>query len=386
MSEKRLSPAELSRYSRHILLDEIGVTGQQRLAESKVLIIGAGGLGSPAALYLAAAGIGTLGIADLDSVESHNLQRQLLHDTKSIGIAKVTSAASRLRSMNPHVRIVEHQDGITVANAAEIFLGYDILVDATDNFTARYINNDAAVAAGKPLVFASVFKFEGQLTLFDTASGGPCYRCLFPQQPDEGMVPGCGEAGVVGALCGMIGSLQALEVIKYLLRIGESLSGKLCTYSALSHQWRTITLKRSPNCVACGDRRTGRTVQEKSETYKASSTSSLAPSVVPLEVSVEETSALLRHPVRRTTVLDVREPWECEICQIEGSTFIPMRQIPERYRELPQDTHLLVLCHHGSRSLQVTQFLRNAGLEFVSNIAGGVSAWADRIDASLQRY
>ncbi|HWA87542.1 MAG TPA: molybdopterin-synthase adenylyltransferase MoeB, partial [Opitutus sp.] len=246
-----LSPAELSRYSRHILLGELGVEGQRRLAAARILVIGAGGLGSPAALYLAAAGIGTIGIADLDTVETHNLQRQLLHDTASVGETKVTSASRRLRALNPHVRVVEHVHGIGANNAVEIFSAYDVIVDGTDNFSARYLNNDAAHFAHRPLVFGSVFKFEGQLSVFDTARGGPCYRCLFPEPPAAGSVPGCGEAGVLGALCGVIGSLQALEAIKLAAAIGEPLVGRLLTYNALSQRFETLAFARNSTCPLC---------------------------------------------------------------------------------------------------------------------------------------
>jgi molybdopterin/thiamine biosynthesis adenylyltransferase/rhodanese-related sulfurtransferase len=388
-----LSPAELSRYSRHILLDEIGVEGQRRLAASKVLIVGAGGLGSPAALYLAAAGVGTLGIADFDRVEEHNLQRQLLHGTGSVGKLKTDSAAARLADVNPFVRVHPHTEGITVENALELFSHYDVIVDGSDNFATRYLNNDAAFLAKKPLVYGSIFKFEGQVAVFDPVRGGPCYRCLFPEPPPAGSVPNCGEAGVVGALCGVIGSLQALEAIKLIAGFGEPLVGRMLTYDALRQQFNTITLPRDPDCPLCG--RAPKITALHAENYQAvcatpatpsSSTSSMSNETHPLEISVEETKRLLETNPEGVVLIDVREPHEIEICRIAGAEHIPMRQIPERLGDLPQDKHLLIQCHHGGRSMRVTEFLRSRGFTAVSNVAGGIDAWSLQIDPTLRRY
>jgi Dinucleotide-utilizing enzymes involved in molybdopterin and thiamine biosynthesis family 2 len=378
-----LTPAELSRYSRHLLLDELGVEGQRRLAAARILVIGAGGLGSPAALYLAAAGIGTLGITDLDRVEDHNLQRQLLHDTASVGEPKVASAARRLRALNPHIRVVEHSDGVTDENAVSLFSHYDIVLDGTDNFTARYRNNDAAFAAQKPLVFGSIFKFEGQVSVFDPARGAPCYRCLFTEPPQPGSVPGCGEAGVIGALCGVIGSLQALEAIKLAAGIGEPLRGRLLTYDALAQRFQTFSLSRNPVCPCCGD-----APVSKSSTHPQSAATPASPPAMdyPPEISVTEAAALLRNAPDKVALIDVREPWETEICRVPEAHFVPMRQIPENLASLPRDRQLLVLCHHGARSQRVTQFLRANGFDAATNIAGGIAAWADEIDPSLARY
>lgn len=378
-----LSAAELARYSRHILLDQLGVSGQRRLAAARVLVIGAGGLGSPAALYLAAAGIGTLGIADLDQVELHNLQRQLLHDTAAVGRSKVASAVARLHGLNPHIRLIEHPGGITHENAREIFEAYDVVVDGTDNFSARYLNNDTAVLARKPLVFGSVFKFEGQVAVFDPAQGGPCYRCLFPEPPRPGSVPGCGEAGVLGAVCGVIGSLQALEAIKLVTGIGEPLRGRLLTYDALSQRFETLALPRDPACPACG---------QPHPAAAAASIASIAPipsmatSEYPLEISVAEAKRRLDASPASTRLIDVREPWETEVCRVAGAALVPMRQIPDRLAELPRDQHLLIMCHHGGRSYNVTQYLRANGFTAVTNIAGGIAAWADEIEPTMQRY
>jgi sulfur-carrier protein adenylyltransferase/sulfurtransferase len=382
-----LTPAELARYSRHILLDEIGLEGQRKLAAARVLVIGAGGLGSPAALYLAAAGIGTLGIADFDSVELHNLHRQLLHDDRSVGHPKVESAADRLRGTNPFVHVVPHPEGVTPQNACGLFAGYDVIVDGTDNFSARYLNNDAAFFSARPLVYGSVYKFEGQVTVFHPAGGGPCYRCLFPEPPPAGSVPGCGEAGVLGALCGVIGSLQALEVIKLVTGVGASLRGRLLTCGALEPQFHILTLPRDPRCPLCGP--TPTIVELQAAAHAAACAPALpaiSPMDVPIEIPVAEAHRLRSAAPDQTMILDVREPYELEICRIEGSEHIPMRQIPERAGALPADKHLLVLCHSGGRSRRVTDFLRARGLTRVSNITGGIDAWAETIEPAMRRY
>jgi adenylyltransferase/sulfurtransferase len=385
-----LSPAELARYSRQILLEQFGVAGQQKLAAARILVIGAGGLGSPAALYLAAAGVGTLGIADFDQVEEHNLQRQLLHDTPSVGTPKVESAVARLAAVNPFIRVVPHADGVTAENAIALFSGYDVIVDGTDNFGARYLNNDAACLARRPLVYGSVFKFDGQVAVFDPASGGPCYRCLFPAPPPAGSVPGCGEAGVLGALCGVIGSLQALEAIKLVTGIGEPLRGRLLTYHALDQNFQTLTLPRDPGCRVCGTHPSIREIDPTRYAAACAAPPAPAPAMstpdVPLEVSVAEASRLRQSAPERTLIIDVREAFELAICRVEGAEHIPMRQIPEQVDALPRDKHLLILCHSGGRSYRVTEFLRARGLPAVSNIAGGIDAWAEAIEPGMARY
>lgn len=384
-----LSPAELARYSRHLLLGEIGVEGQCKLAAARVLVVGAGGLGSPAALYLAAAGVGTLGIADFDRVADHNLQRQLLHDTAAIGEPKVTSAARRLRTTNPFIHVIEHAEGITADNAVAVFSSYDIIVDGTDNFSSRYLNNDAAFFAKKPLVYGSVFKFEGQVSVFDPARGGPCYRCLFPEPPAIGSVPGCGEAGVLGALCGVVGSLQALETIKLITGVGQSLVGRLLNYNALTQDFQTLNLRRDPACHLCGRQPTIHSLLL--ESYSATCAPTLSQPTMsdtdyPLEISVTEAKRLLDQSPCSVLLIDVREPYEVEIASVRGSEPIPMGQISSRVHDLPKDEHLLVMCHHGGRSMKVTQYLRNQGYTAVTNIAGGIDAWAEQIDPSLRRY
>ena len=385
-----LSPAALARYSRHILLEQIGVAGQQKLAAARVLVIGAGGLGSPAALYLAAAGVGTVGIADFDRVEEHNLQRQLLHDSSTVGERKVDSALRRLRATNPLIQAVGHNEGVTPANAIDLFSGYDLVVDGTDNFRARYLNNDAAHLARRPLVYGSVFKFEGQVAVFDTAHGGPCYRCLFPEPPAAGSVPGCGEAGVLGALCGVIGSMQALEAIKLLTGLGEPLRGRWLTYDVLSQRTQTLQLARNPDCPLCGRHPSIRALRP--EAYAEAACTPAAPkdftaaADVPIEISVTEAKQRWQAAPAHTVVIDVREPYELEICHVEGARHIPMRQIPEQVDALPRDKHLMILCHSGARSRRVTDFLRARGLPAVSNISGGIDAWAAEIEPGMRRY
>ena len=386
-----LTPPELSRYSRHIILPEIGRSGQERLRRSRVLVVGAGGLGSPAALYLAAAGVGTLGLADFDRVEEHNLQRQILHGTRDVGTAKTDSAARRLRDLNPHVTVRPHPEGVTADNAVALFSEYDVVVDGSDNFPTRYLNNDSAYFAGKPLVYGSIFRFEGQASCFHPREGTPCYRCLFPDPPPPGAVPNCGEAGVIGALPGVIGSIQAMEAIKHLLNIGETLCGRLLTVDLLTAGFRTINLKKDPDCPLCGERARIRDIVAANYTTNCSAPSPGEPDMTdselpPLEVSVDEAKSLLDNAPGRALLLDVREPHEIEICRVAGSTCVPMNEIPQRIDSLPRDRHILVQCHHGGRSLRVTRYLRDRGFKAVSNIRGGIDAWAKTHDPEMARY
>lgn len=383
-----LAPEDLARYGRHLSLAEIGVEGQRKLAAARILVVGAGGLGSPAALYLAAAGVGTLGIADFDHVERHNLQRQLLHDEGAVGEPKVDSALRRLRAVNPRVRLRSHPEGVTPANALARFAEYDVIVDGTDAFGARYLNNDAAALSGRPLVHGSVFRFEGRVAVFDPRGGGPCYRCLFPEPPETGLVPSCGEAGVIGAVCGVVGSLQALEAIKLVTGAGEPLRGTLLAYDGLAQRFTRLGIPRAADCPVCGAAPTIRSIDPAR--YSAGCSPTLSPAmsatVPPLEISVSEARDRWRADPAGTLLVDVREPYELEICRLDGAAHIPMRQIPERVPELPRDRHLLVLCHHGARSLRVTQYLRAQGFSAVSNVAGGIEAWAAELDPSLPRY
>lgn len=387
-----LTPDELARYSRHILLPEIGVEGQTRLRAARVLIVGAGGLGSPAALYLAAAGVGTLGIADFDQVETHNLHRQLLHRDASVGQPKVASAARHLRELNPHLTVIEHPDGVTPDNAVAMFAAYDVVVDGTDNFNSRYLNSDAAVRAERPLVFGSVYRFEGQVTVFAPHRQGPCYRCLFPEPPPRGSVPGCGEVGVLGALCGVIGGWMALETIKWVTGCGEPLVGRLLLYDALAQQVTSLPYTRQLACSACGpgrcdDAPPGLAAEpELAQVDKNPVPLNMSAYDYPLEISVRDAQALLGDSAARVRLIDVREPYEWEICHVPSAQHLPMRQIPEQAALLPRDEHLLVMCHHGGRSMRVTEYLRAQGFTAVSNISGGIDAWAREIDPTLRRY
>lgn len=385
-----LSSAELVRYSRNILLPGFGVDAQRKLQRGRVLVIGAGGLGSPAALYLAAAGVGTIGLAEFDRVEAHNLQRQILHDTAAIGQPKLHTALARLQALNPHIAIEPHAAGIVPANALEIFARYDVVVDGTDNFPARYLNNDAAVLTGRPLVYGSIFQFEGQITVFAPSRGGPCYRCLFPEPPPPGSVPNCGEAGVIGALCGTIGSLQAMEAIKLLAGVGKPTIGRLIVHDALTAAFRTLNIRRDPACPVCGENPRLRAIVAENYTFGCAPTPP-APTPpageqhgeLPLEVDVVSAADL--HG-RGATLLDVREPFEHAIGTVPGSILMPMRQVPESIAELPRHVPLLVLCHHGGRSLRVTQYLRQHGFGNAVNVRGGIDAWSREIDSRIPRY
>lgn len=389
-----LTSEETARYSRHIILPEIGLEGQERLKGASILVIGAGGLGSPAALYLAAAGIGTIGLADFDKVEAHNLQRQILHGTSDVSAPKTASGRRRLADINPHVRVKEHTEGVRPENAVALFSEYDLILDGSDNFPTRYLNTDAAYLAKRPLVYGSIFKFEGQVTVFDPHGGTPCYRCLFPEPPPPGSVPNCGEAGVLGALCGVIGSLQAMEAIKRLAGVEGGLGGRLLVVDALGMQFRTLKLRKDPECPlcspggairaidpvryadGCAPMEHGGAASEPEETAAAEA--------YPFELDVSEAARLSTSGAAR--ILDVREPFELQICRLPGAAHIPMGRIPQQLDAIPRDAHVLVLCHHGGRSARVTQFLRQNGFDNVTNIAGGIDAWARQVDPALQRY
>lgn len=386
-----LSSSELARYSRHILLDEIGVAGQEKLKNAKVLVVGAGGLGSPVALYLAAAGVGTIGIADFDMVELHNLQRQILHGTSDVDQPKIESAQRTLSEINSHVNIVLHEQGVQPDNAVELFAQYDVIVDGTDNFSTRYLNNDAAYFAGKPLVYGSIFKFEGQASFFDATNGGPCYRCLFPEPPPPGTVPNCGEAGVMGALCGIVGSIQAMEAIKKITGIGDSLSGRLLFIDTLSMGFRSINLKRDPACPLCSEHAHIKSIETETYVETCETKTSTNPSEntnimsnAPIEITVNQTRELIENS--DAILVDVREGFERDICNIDASVHIPMNDIPNRLAELPKDKQILVHCHHGGRSMQVVNFLRQNGFENSTNVGGGIDSWAVEIENEMQRY
>lgn len=376
-----LSPDELLRYARHLTLAEIGVAGQQRLKAARVLLIGAGGLGSPAALYLAAAGVGSLGIVDADVVDASNLQRQILHDTPSVGFLKVASAAARLEGLNPFVRVEPIAERLTSANARELIRAWDIVVDGSDNFPTRYLVNDACVLERRPLVYGSIFRFEGQLSLFGLP-GGPCYRCLFADPPPPELVPSCVEAGVLGVLPGLIGTLQALEVLKWILGLGESAAGRLLLVDALALRVREIAVRRDPACAVCGD---AATITELVDYDAFCGISSFDGGGAETEISPSDLARALganRPPV----LVDVREEWEFQVAALPGSRLVPLGELPGRLRELPTDEELVTICHHGLRSESARALLVRAGFARVRSLAGGVDAWARERDPAMRRY
>ncbi len=375
-----LTPDELVRYSRHLLLPEVGIAGQQRLRDARVLLLGAGGLGSPAALYLAAAGVGTLGLVEFDTVDLTNLQRQVLHGTGQLGQPKLESAIARLADLNPHVRVVPFSGRLTSADALEVVRDFDVVVDGSDNFPTRYLLNDACGLLGKPLVYGSIFRFDGQVSVFD-ASRGPCYRCLFREPPPPGMVPSCAEGGVLGVLPGVIGSLQALEAIKLVLGVGDTLVGRLLLFDALRLRFRELSLRKDPDCPLCGTQPSITGLID----YEAFCGVGAAAEEYHFEVSVAEVQADLAAG-RSPRFLDVREPYEWEIAHLPGATLIPLGQLPARLGELDPDDALVVYCHHGMRSQQAVEVLREAGFGRARSLAGGIDAWAEAVDPTLARY
>ena len=381
-----LTRPELVRYARHIALPEIGFEGQQRLKASRVLCVGAGGLGSPLALYLAAAGVGTLGIVDFDRVDESNLQRQLLHGTKDIGRSKLDSAESRLRDVNPHVKVVKHETKLSSGDALGVVADYDVVVDGTDNFPTRYLVNDACVLAGKPNVYGSVFRWEGQASVFAT-EGGPCYRCLFREPPPPGLVPNCAEGGVVGVLPGIIGSLQALETIKLLLGVGTSLAGRLLIFDALALEWREVTLRRNPACPICGDHPTQTELIDYDVFCGVGVGPALGESATDGDVPEVDPAAVLAQLASDAPpyLLDVREPWEWAVSNLSerGARLIPLGELEERLGEIPGDRPVVVYCRTGQRSLDAALLMKAAGWAEVSNLRGGIIAWAREIEPGL---
>ena len=375
-----LSHEELLRYSRHLTLPDVGLEGQSKLRDARVLLIGAGGLGSPAALYLAAAGVGTLGIVDFDLVDRSNLQRQILHGTSGIGTAKAESARARLHDVNPHVRIETFAERLTSANALAILRDWDIVVDGSDNFPTRYLVNDACVLLGKPDVYGSVFRFDGQVSVF-SAKQGPCYRCLYAEPPPPDLVPSCAEGGVLGVLPGIIGSLQALEVIKLIVGFGEPMIGRLLLFDGRRMQFRELALEKDPDCPVCGVRPTVTSLID----YEAFCGEVGRGTGDGVEISALE---LQRERGRKPDLLllDVREPREAQIARIEGARLIPLRELPRRLAELPGHAEIVTHCHHGQRSLQAREILKGAGFASVRSLAGGIDAWSREVDADVPRY
>ena len=380
-----LSPDEMRRYSRHLIMPEVGVDGQRRLKAASVLCIGAGGLGSPAALYLAAAGVGRLGIVDFDVVDFSNLHRQVLHGTPDVGRPKLQSARDRLTAINPEIEIQTYETSLTSKNALDLFRDYDVILDGTDNFPTRYLVNDACVLLGKPNAYGSIFRFEGQASVFG-APGGPCYRCLYPEPPPPGLVPSCAEGGVLGVLPGVIGTIQATEAIKLILGVGRPLVGRLLLYDAFNMSFRELKLRRDPDCPVCGDRPTVRALIDYDQFCGITPASQAAPSVP--ETTVEDLKARLDRG-DRVFVLDVREPSEYQISRIQGSTLIPLGELPKRLAEIPSGPDapdVVVHCKMGGRSAKAVKQLVDAGFSRVQNLKGGILAWSDRIDPSQPKY
>jgi len=383
-----LSNDEVKRYSRHLIMPEVGVDGQEKLKAGSVLCIGAGGLGSPAALYLAAAGVGRIGIVDFDVVDFSNLQRQVIHSTSDVGRSKLASAKDRLLALNPHVTIDTYETALSSRNALDLFRPYDVILDGTDNFPTRYLTNDACVLLGKPNAYGSIFRFEGQASVFATKDG-PCYRCLYPEPPPPGLVPSCAEGGVLGVLPGVIGTIQATEAIKLITGIGEPLIGRFLIYDALRMKFRELKLKRDPDCPVCG---THPTVTALIDYEQFCGVAPAAPEVTVNTASSNETETDVRELKRKIDakedffLLDVREPNEFQIGRIPGSTLIPLGEVPQRVSEIPRDKEIVVHCKMGGRSAKAAAFLRQQGYKNVKNLKGGILDWSDKIDPSVPKY
>jgi sulfur-carrier protein adenylyltransferase/sulfurtransferase len=381
--ETALSNEEIRRYSRHLIMPEVGMEGQRKLKAARVLAIGTGGLGSPLSLYLAAAGVGTIGLVDFDVVDDSNLQRQILFGVGDVGRPKLAAAAERLRGINPYVRIVPYEERLTSTNALEIFRDFDIVADGTDNFPTRYLVNDACVLMGKPNVYASIFRFEGQASIF-WAEKGPCYRCLYPEPPPPGLVPSCAEGGVLGILPGLLGVIQATETIKLILGSGDPLIGRLLLVDALSMRFRELKLRKNPDCVVCGPNPTVTKLVDYEAFCGIEPEAAAASSGVP-EVSVEELKAMRdrRDPY---VLVDVREPHEIAISSFPESVKIPLGSLPENVNRLSTADEIVVHCKTGGRSARAVQFLRQAGFRKVRNLAGGINRWAEVVDPTMPKY
>jgi adenylyltransferase/sulfurtransferase len=380
----QLSPDEIQRYSRHLMIPDVGMAGQRRLKQSSVLIIGSGGLGSPVALYLAAAGIGRIGIVDFDVVDSSNLQRQVIHSSASVGQLKVESARQRMLGLNPFIQVDAYNEVFDSQNAEKISAGYDILIDGTDNFPTRYLLNDLAVLTGRPFIYGSIFRFEGQVSVFDARSG-PCYRCLFPEPPPPGIIPSCSQAGVFGVLPATIGSLQATETLKIILGIGEPLIGKLLLYDALDVSTQTIRLKKNPGCKICGEHPTLTHLIDYEQFCGVPTRSLPEDAYTEFDVKPVEITQRIQQgePIQW---LDVREPVELQISQIPGAMNIPYGELAQREAEVPQDRDVVLFCRSGVRSARALEILRSAGFTRVYNLRGGINAYADQVDHNLSKY
>jgi adenylyltransferase/sulfurtransferase len=381
--EVKLSKEEVQRYSRHLIMPELGMEGQLKLKRARVLMIGTGGLGAPLGLYLAAAGVGHLGLVDFDVVDSSNLQRQVTFTTADVGKPKSEAAKARLSALNPMIEIVSYETRLTSDNALELFRDYDIIVDGTDNFPTRFLVNDACVLLGKPNVYGSIFRFEGQATVFGYP-GGPCYRCLYPEPPPPGLVPSCAEGGVLGVLPGIVGSIQAMETIKLILGTGEPLVGRLLLFDALAMRFRELKLKKNPDCAICGERRTITKLIDYEEFcgIRGEETPAMTDGIQ--EITATELKAR-QDRGDKPFILDVREPHEYQICNLNGK-LIPLGELPRRVNELDSSVEMVVHCRSGKRSADAIHFLQTAGFKKLWNLKGGVLAWADEVDPRMPKY
>jgi len=379
-----LSANEVARYSRHLIMPEVGMDGQKRLKAAKILLIGAGGLGSPLGLYLAAAGVGRIGIVDFDVVDFSNLQRQVLHGTPDVGRPKLHSARDRIQAINPEVHIDLYETKLTSANAIGITEPYDIIIDGTDNFPTRYLVNDACVLLDRPNVYGSIFRFDGQASVFHPPAG-PCYRCLYPEPPPPGEVPSCAEGGVLGILPGLIGCIQATEAVKLVLGKGNTLVGRLLQYDALQMTFQEFRIRRNPKCPLCGDRPTITKLIDYDQFCGVRGQEPPVAAPAKGEIGVEELQARLQRG-DALFILDVRNPEEFQICRIPGTTLIPLPELPQRFQELDKSREMVVHCKSGMRSAKAIQFLRQQGFDNLQNLKGGILAWADKIDHTMPKY
>jgi len=387
-----LTNEQVKRYSRHLIMPEVGVAGQEKLVNSSVLCIGAGGLGSPLALYLAAAGVGHLGILDFDVVDFSNLQRQIIHSEKTIGELKVESAKKKILELNSDIKVTTYNEMLTSENAMEIIKDYDIIVDGTDNFATRYLVNDSCVLLGKPNVYGSIFRFEGQVSVFD-AKKGPCYRCLYPEPPPPGLVPSCAEGGVLGILPGVIGTLQAAETVKLIIEQGNPLIGRLLFLDVLEMRPREMKLRKDPDCPICGENASIKVLIdyeefcgiERGELGLEETTKRKEQEEDVIEITIDEFKEI-RENGNDVVLLDVREYHEYDICSIEDSVLIPLGELADRLDELNETDEIIIHCHHGGRSMRAAQFLKDKGFKNVKNLAGGIDAWAEKFDPDMPRY
>jgi len=380
----QLSKDEILRYSRHLIMPEVGMEGQLKLKKAKVLCIGAGGLGSPLALYLAAAGVGRLGIVDFDVVDFTNLQRQVIHGTADVGKPKLTSAKESIRELNPNVEVVTYETRLTSENALDLFTDYDIIVDGTDNFPTRYLVNDACVLLGKPNVYGSIFRFEGQVSVF-YAPQGPCYRCLYPEPPPPGLVPSCAEGGVLGVLPGIVGCLQAMEAIKLIIGQGQPLIGRLLVFEALSIKFRELKLRKNPECPVCGAQPTITRLIDY-EQFCGIRGEEHTPVITGIpEIAPQEVKKMMDEK-KPFVLIDVRESHEFQICRIPGSKLIPLGEVPKRMNELNSADEIVVHCRSGQRSARAVDLLMKAGFRKIHNLGGGILAWSDQVDPSVPKY